>query len=261
MRCRTSSKGRGLALVVVALMGSHGAARACGWPGQQDSGLAFDGITADGDMLLSDGTRGRLPGLRMRLNADNADALSQILSPWHQAGVSSLEPSGAADRWGRRAVAIFSRGGGPGRDLALNLLETGFAIVAPAELPPNCRIPYFQTEAVARKGARGYWSTAGVGLMDAAQGQLLAGRAGELVVMQGRVNHVGQTRRATFLNFGARGTGASAELNLSVWRELERQGWTRDTLRGQTLRVRGVVHTANPARMMITDATSVEKVD
>jgi hypothetical protein len=82
-----------------------------------------------------------------------------------------------------------------------------------------------------------------------------------MVVMQGHVSHIGQTRRAAFLNFGARGTGASAELSLLVWRDLERKGWTCDSLRGQILRLCGVVRTPNPARMLITDASSVETVD
>ncbi len=236
-------------------------AAACGWPTQEPSTLSFDGVTAEGDMLLSDGSRGRLPGLRVRPPAGSEEMLSRVLSPWAGAAVALLEPDSGPDRWGRVAVAIVSRGADPGRDLALNLLESGFAMVWPPEMPPNCRIPYLETEAVARRAARGLWAGAGSGLMDATQGQVLAGRAGEMVVMQGRVSHVGQTRRAAFLNFGARGTGASAELSLLVWRDLERKGWTRDSLRGQTLRLRGVIRSANPARMLITDASSVERVD
>ncbi|MCX7322977.1 MAG: hypothetical protein NTZ14_00760 [Hyphomicrobiales bacterium] len=234
---------------------------ACDWPARQPSPLSLEGITVEGDMLLSDGSRGRLPGLRVQPSGGSEEVLSCVLSPWSGAAVALLESTFGPDRRGRVSVAIVSQGPDPGRDLALNLLESGFAMVWPADMPPNCRIPWFETQAVARRGARGLWAGAGSGLMDAIQGQVLAGRAGEMVVMQGHVSHVGQTRRAAFLNFGARGTGASAELRLLVWRDLERKGWTRDSLRGQPIGLRGVVRTANPARMLITDAGSVETMD
>lgn len=123
-------------------------------------------------------------------------------------------------------------------------------------MPPNCRNPYFETEAAARTAARSLWAGVGWGLMDAIQRQVLAGRAGEMVVMQRRVSHVGQTRRAALVHVGAR-----AERSLPVWRELERKGWTCDSLRGQTSTPRGVIGTANPARMLVTDASSIERVD
>jgi hypothetical protein len=99
------------------------------------------------------------------------------------------------------------------------------------------------------------------GVLEAADGAAVAMRAGQLALMQGRVMHVGQTRRAIYLNFGRRGEGASAELTLPAWRELEREGWTATSIRGRVVRVRGIVSEARPARLLVGAAASLEKLD
>ena len=70
--------------------------------------------------------------------------------------------------------------------------------------------------------------------------------------------HVGQTRATSHLNFGARQIGASAEFGMPVWRALERQGWTTQTLRGQNIRVCGVASLGRPARVLVDDVSSIE---
>ena len=70
--------------------------------------------------------------------------------------------------------------------------------------------------------------------------------------------HVGQTRATSHLNFGARQIGASAEFGMPVWRALERQGWTTQTLRGQNIRGRSVASLGRPARVLVDDVSSIE---
>ena len=76
--------------------------------------------------------------------------------------------------------------------------------------------------------------------------------------MQGSIVHVGQTRATSHLNVGARQIGASAEFGMPVWRALERQGWTTQTLRGQNVRVRGIASRGRPARVLVDDVSSIE---
>jgi len=104
---------------------------------------------------------------------------------------------------------------------------------------------------------RGRWAVAEHGLHDAGDGAHVALKAGEVIVMQGKVMHVGQTRATSHLNFGARQIGASAEFGMPVWRALERQGWTTQTLRGQNVRVRGVASLGRPVRVLIDDVSSI----
>jgi hypothetical protein len=125
-----SSRGHAVhALVAGLLIICPALALACGWPTRELSFLLFDSRTAQGNMLLSDGGRGRLSGMRVRPPAGSEGTSSRVLSPWPGAAVALLEPSWAPDRWGRVAVAAVSQGPDPGRDLALSLLEFGVAMV------------------------------------------------------------------------------------------------------------------------------------
>jgi hypothetical protein len=74
-----------------------------------------------------------------------------------------------------------------GDDPGLALVQHGFAMVWPPELPPNCRIRYLQAEQQARRSMRGRWAVAELGLHDAGDGARVALKAGEVIVMQGKV--------------------------------------------------------------------------
>lgn len=131
-------------------------------------------------------------------------------------------------------------------------------MVWPPELPPDCRIRYLQAEQQARQARRGCWAVAELGLQDAGDGARVAVKAGKVIVMQGNIKHVGQTRATGHLNFGARQIGASAVFGMPLWRALERQGWTTQTLRGQNVRVRGVASLGRPARVLVDDVSSIK---
>jgi hypothetical protein len=220
------------------------------------SGLS--GMSDHGDLAFGSGF-GKLPGLRFpQPSTEDAPARraarAALLAPF-----LGQPPSGGAetpDRWGRHAVELAGPDGGP--SLSLVLLRAGEALAWPADLPAPCRAPYLEAERTAMRARLGLWSASASSLLDAGEGASVAARAGAFAVMRGRVTHVGQTRRAAYLNFGARGAGASAELSLAAWRELERQGWTRDRMKGQNVTVRGVVSEARPARMLVADAASVD---
>ena len=250
-----------LVLAITAGIATAIPASSCEMPLAGPLPAGLDGITTEGDVALVDGTRGRFPGLRMRVPTGEEDGLATLLSPWAGVVPHLLKDAAKPDRWNRHAVSLTIGSGGDGKNLAMELLKSGFAITWPAELPPNCRNLYLQAEEAARKTRQGIWKDQRLGLLDADKGADVAVRAGEIAVMNGRINHVGQTRRATYLNFGARGTGASAEIGLGVWRDLERQGWTRERFRGQVVRVRGVISEARPARMLVLHASALEIVD
>jgi hypothetical protein len=42
---------------------------------------------------------------------------------------------------------------------------------------------------------------------------------------------------------------------------LEREGWTLTSIRGRTVRVRGIVSEARPARLLVGAASAIEKLD
>ncbi|MCO4052576.1 MAG: hypothetical protein HEQ16_00605 [Bosea sp.] len=240
------------------------AALACEAPQAPVLGAAVNGIDARGDLTLSSGEGARLVGLRFPeppgqwLDPASLDAL---LAPYRGLAPIAADPAARTDRWGRIPVWVASSSGNQADSLALALLREGLALTWPPELPPNCRILYLNAEAAARGSAKGRWSDMQNAVLEAADGAAVAMRAGQLALMQGRVMHVGQTRRAIYLNFGRRGEGASAELSLAIWREMEREGWTSASIRGRMVRIRGIVSEARPARLLVGAASALEKLD
>ncbi len=128
----------------------------------------------------------------------------------------------------------------------------------PEEAEAGCAAAFLAAEDGARRAGRGGWADRSRLPVDAARGEAVAARAGEYLIVQGRVAHVGWTRRAAYLNFGRAGEGASAELPGPVRRALERQGWTQGAMRGQNVRVRGVVAAGRTARVLVESADAVE---
>jgi hypothetical protein len=219
---------------------------------------ALSGMSDQGDLGFGS-SLGKLPGLRFpQLSTEDAPvrraARAALIAPF--LGRPPSAGGETPDRWGRHPVELASLDGLP--SVSLVLLRAGEALAWPAELPYPCRASYLEAERMAQRARLGFWSRSGSSLLDAGDGASVAARAGTVAVMRGRVMHVGQTRRAAYLNFGTRGAGASAELSLAAWRELERQGWTRDRMKGQNVTVRGVVSEARPARMLVGDAALVD---
>lgn len=147
-----------------------------------------------GDLLLSDGSVARLTGL-VNVAADAAAIAGLLCDAGGQAGSSGLRnPASRPDRWGRDAVIVSMRGLDP-PDLADALLQAGLARVQAKDAPRDCLNRFLQSEALARRARVGFWARAETALLDAADGAVVAQRAGTFAVMEGRVTHVGRTRR------------------------------------------------------------------
>ena len=230
------------------------AATSC-WAGSgKPLASGFSGLSPEGHVRLPCDELGRLVGVRIGPADGASNDVQALLKAWEgQARRDSGQPG--PDCWSRLPVVAgdADRGDDPG----LALVQHGFAMVWPPELPPRCRIRYLQAEQQVRHTRRGRWAVAELGLHDAGDGGRVALKAGEVIVMQGNIMHVGQTRATSHLNFGARQIGASAAFGMPVWRALERQGWTTQTLRGQNVRMRGVASLGRPARVLVDDVSSI----
>ena len=240
---------------VTALAAGPAAATSC-WEGSGEPlASGFSGLSPEGDVRLPGAARGRLIGVKIEPPDGASNDLQALLKAWEGQALRGISQPGP-DRWSRLPVVVGDADRGD--DLGLAPVQHGFAMVWPPELPLNCRIRYLQAEQQARHARRGRWAVAELGLHDAGDGVRVALKAGEVIVMQGKVMHVGQTRTTTYLNFGQRQVGASAESGMPVWRALERQGWTTQTLRGQNVSVRGVASLGRPARVLVDDVSSIE---
>jgi hypothetical protein len=245
----------GLALAV-SLVPGGGRAHAC----PEAEGTAITTLAAlerHGDARGRDGGLFRLTGV-LWSHTPSPELIAIISSGWRDAAVHQIAALPGRDRWGRTAASVSDM---RGQSLALEMVASGAALADPVPLSPHCRRVFLETERQARAAKRGIWAEGvGVWLSPADIGQAGA-RAGEVAVMEGVLRGVGVTRRAAFLNFGPVGTSVSAELPLSVWRALERRGWTRERLAGQKVRVRGVVEAGRTPRLLIRHEAAIEGLE
>jgi hypothetical protein len=237
---------RGAAVLALVALVAATPAAACLLPGPAARDAVLAAVTADGDLLAQDGARAHLGGLAIPQAArGSASSLASGMP---------AQLAATRDRWGRAAMA------GP-PDLALALLAAGLAVTVPADAPASCLAPFLAAEERARRAGLGIWRDPAERPVDARRGEAVAARAGLMTLAEGKIAHVGWTRRAAYLNFGRPNEGASAELPAPVWRALERQGWTRESLRGQTVRVRGVAKAGRTGRVVVETVAALEWLD
>lgn len=153
-------------------------------------------------------------------------------------------------RWPAMPIGAMIRG--------LRLSNTDLPWSGPRSCRQTAAFAIFKQNSRPDKQGAGAGPWRNLGLHDAGDGARVAVKAGKVIVMQGNIKHVGQTRATGHLNFGARQIGASAAFGMAVWRALERQGWTTQTLRGQNVRVRGVASLGRPARVLVDDVSSIK---
>jgi hypothetical protein len=221
-------------------------AAACMAPEAAAATVTLRAVDSHGDVVGAvnggESVRLHVPGLRLP-PAARAHAMAML-------GGVTASAEGAPDRWGRAGLRA--------PDLALALLRAGLAVTIPSDADPACVPAFLTAEDEARRAGRGLWRDPAARPLDARRGDAVQAQAGRHALMEGRIAHVGWTRRAAYLNFGRPGEGASAELGGAVWRALERQGWTRESLKGKHVRVRGVVSAGRRGRVLIDNVAAIE---
>lgn len=166
------------------------------------------------------------------------------------------------DRWGRLRVAAIAEKGAAPVDLGRNLLAGGLAFVDPGEPGVLCRPELLEVEAEARRRGLGLWDLDGYKPVQAEDEGELRRRTGHFVLVEGRIQSVGERRSRTYLNFGR-----SWERDFTVtipkktWTSMVGRGWTADILRGRRVRVRGVLEAWRGPAIEVTSPDAVEVVD
>lgn len=193
-------------------------------------------VVIDGDTLrLNDGRDVRLIGIDtpelgreggadMPFAPEARSALAELVEA--SGGRILLRPGiDRSDRYHRTLGHVYSL---DGVNLTAALLRQGLgyqAIVAPNLVHLHC---YRAAELVARKAARGLWRD---GVRDASD--LSAGESG-FHLLKGRVERVGRSRRAVWLNLVG---GAAVKVPWSVWREMTQEA--PEVFKARRLEVRG----------------------
>ncbi len=148
------------------------------------------------------------------------------------------EGAGAADRWGRITAPLRT---GAGQDLANWLVGLGLVRADPVKMA--CAPDLYAAEARARQAKLGLWADPVYAILAANDPDALKARAGEFVIVEGRVLRIGQTSTRFYLDFGpAKGMDLSVTFDRRAAKAFSAAGLSPDQLAGRALRVRGHLH-------------------
>lgn len=220
---------------------------------------ARDGAT----LRLADGRELRLAGVVAANTFDGdassaaraTDALNEI------AAGKSLALHGrndVRDRYGRLIAQVAIPGSEP-RWLQADLVAAGWLRVAPEASDLTCAASLLDAENEARAGQKGLWQEARFAVMAADDLAGLNAATGRFAVVEGVVHHVGETAGRTYLDFGRR---YSQDFTIVIPRAarggFSAAGVDLKSLRGQKVRVRGVLFSAGGPAIEIRKPASLE---
>jgi endonuclease YncB( thermonuclease family) len=240
-------------------------------PGARGETVQVRSVTHQLDVVLVDKRTLRIRGLRApggtKLWPELAEMARFGLAGWIEGqSVQAEIDAGDEDRWGRRMARLWiAPGTKNGRPIAIGpgLIEAGWAFANPGTISKPCRPEYLRRENIARAGRLGLWHSAYYTPLNALDVEALNRRTGEIVLAEGQVLDVRSWKSLVFVNFSKqRGKGLGLMLTSRVQRDFLAEGIKPDSLKGRTIRVRGLLEPGsgpNPApRIRLTGPASVE---
>lgn len=261
-------RGAAFAMALLAAPQAVAAARAAAAlpcaPGQETATVRA--VTPDLGLVLADGRTLRLAGIdpvrdTASRPAQAAEAAAR-LQGWlagRTVGVRLL--AAQPDRWGRLPALVFASPdgaeGGAGRPVALALVDAGFARGRPEAVAAACWPALLAAEAGARQAGLGLWGDPYYAVRRAGDAQAFSDDAGGMVVAEGRVAHVGQTRTRVYLDLGPRG-GLSLRLDRRDLFILDQLGPSQSAWVGRPVRVRGYVDDRNGPQIDLVEGGQIE---
>jgi endonuclease YncB( thermonuclease family) len=201
---------------------------------------AIDGAT----LLLADGRSVRLAGIVAPTALDGDDAAveaSRAVLDAALAGHVFFIHGGKdeKDRYGRLLAQVAAGE----RWVQAELLRGGHARAAFDNVSAACAKALLRVEAEARKARRGLWGKASFAVAEARDLDALRAAAGRFAVVEGTVEHVGETGGRIYLDFGRRYT---RDFTIVIPREAHaafaQAGVDLRGLSGKAVRARGMIH-------------------
>jgi hypothetical protein len=221
-------------------------------------------ITPEGVIITRDGAHLRLAGLAPAPGS-SAAGIERLRSGWTGAAVTVQRLAGSKDRWGRVPALVGAPSSLPDMPpLLLNavVLGEGLALSDPADAPLPCRLELTRAEAGARSRRLGVWRDPSGALVSGEQspGEAKA-HAGHFRMVEGRVRRVSERRGQIYVDFGPFGTlSPSLRVQRRNIAHILPSGMDIATLRGRSLRARGVIETSGDRLWMVLDRASLIEV-
>ena len=247
------------AAVALALASALSAAAACGAP--QGIVRVVD-VDARLDISLADGRVVRLAGLDLpspgRGGPETAPAAQRFLSAsliGREAEIDLLATG--TDRWGR-VMADLAPPAAPG-GIAIALLAAGYARVKPEFEARACAPERLAAEDAARRARLGLWSDPAYAVLEASDLSALHARAGQFVVIEGRVRRIGFTRSRLYLDLASR-DGPTIVLSRKLAPSLARAGRPVEDMAGAVVRARGALDDRPRPTIEVSEPAMIEVV-
>jgi micrococcal nuclease len=226
-------------------------------------------VTPDLDLVLSDGRRVALAGLEPPqatvARPDFAQEARAALLGWlNGKSIALARLRDGEDRWGRIVAYAFgpNAAGAPVTPVAAALLDAGWGRARPQADARACLSALLRAETAARAQRLGVWADPAYAVLVAGDPASFAQRAGDWVVVEGRVQSVNETAARVYLNFGARrGIDFTATVGRQNRRLFERAGMALKAFSGKTIRVRGLLETRGGPHIDIDLPEALERAD
>ena len=257
--------GRALSLALTALVSSAVFAfGACPDPSGHPARLAE--LDERLEAVLDTGTRVRFWGVEVPQEDGKAAAgARERLAGWLGSQPLTVRLLATQpDRWGRIEAHVHAPV--PGRqgllDVSAALVDAGLARVRIEAGDPACLADLLALERAARGQGLGLWADPRFRPLQATDRSAFAGRSGEWVLVEGRVQSVNDAGFATFLNFGPiRTVDFAVSLRRPLLNALQSSGRPAAFFSGRLVQVRGLLDLRYGPQVDLDNAASLVLLD
>ncbi|MCC0003310.1 MAG: nuclease (SNase) [Methylobacteriaceae bacterium] len=244
----------------MALVSLVGSAAAC--DADEGAAVSVAGVNDQFDIVLADGRRVALTGVAVARDAQGWPAFVDRL---RGAELRLRSADSRPDRWGRIPGLLFARPAGQAHEpfalVARAALEAGLGRYRPDPAARPCRAELLAAEARARAAKRGAWAAPRFAVIDATDRKAVAAAPKGLVVVEGVVSAIGETRTRLYLNFGTiRTVDLAATISRRDLPEFEKRGAKVRDLAGRRVRIRGLIDRGFGPLIEVGDPDALELV-
>ncbi|MGF7158419.1 endonuclease YncB(thermonuclease family) [Rhodoligotrophos appendicifer] len=170
----------------------------------------------------------------------------------------TLSGTKTPDRHGRLVVQVATE---DGSWIQKMLVAQGLVRVMPLVGQTDCVGELLAAEANARARGQGLWALSEFAPRSAEGTRALLERLDRYEIVAGTIRDVSSTKRLTYLNFGDDWrTDFTVALTADAREDLERRGFTMESLAGRPIRVRGFIERRNGPMVTVDVAEQVEFV-
>ena len=217
-------------------------------PAGEGETVVLAGRAAEGVLVLSDGRKVRLAGL---------DRTSLRIPEGLDGTEATLVSPGSPDRHGAvRSDLLIDAA-----SLSQRLLAEGRARVRPAPGEAACYSRLYDSEAGAVRLGLGLWGEPGYSVGDAADPDAVSRYRDRFAVVAGRVRHVGVAGQSIFIDFGGDWkTDVTLTIRVKDRSRFEEAGLAPESLKGQVIRVRGVVTMRGGPTIEIREPAAIQRI-